>query len=137
VRRDGLFLGRPWQGTGLTHGSDPSDPVGYKKPPGRTRFKKGRSGNPNGRPRRLQPNGDGQVLFWALEWPVTIKVNGKKKCVTAREAIVEVMLREAAKGDLKAMDCIRRLAKAQGDHNGDLYAYFGNGGVPNFPKEKA
>ena len=31
---------------------EPKDEVGYGKPPKATRFKKGKSGNPSGRPRR-------------------------------------------------------------------------------------
>lgn len=32
-----------------------SDKVGYGRPPRKTRFKKGQSGNPRGRPRRMEP----------------------------------------------------------------------------------
>jgi hypothetical protein len=112
---------------------DQSDPVGYKKPPKHTRFQKGRSGNPNGRPLRSPLSNDmGQALLWALEQTVTIKVDGEKKRVTTREAIVDVMLREAARGEVKALTCIRSLAKAQGDNSGDLYVYAGDSGVPIF-----
>ena len=60
--------------------------VGYGKPPQHTRFKSGQSGNPRGRPsgsKNLKT-----LLSEALNEPVTITENGRRRKITKREAIV-------------------------------------------------
>jgi hypothetical protein len=44
----------------------------YRKPPLHTRFKKGQSGNPRGRPKKTLPG----LLVAALNEPVFVTVNG-------------------------------------------------------------
>lgn len=52
-----------------------SDAVGYKKPPKKSQFKKGKSGNPKGRPKR--PKTLEQAVFEAIHKPKTVIANGK------------------------------------------------------------
>src|SRR5260370_10634823 len=54
--------------------------VGYCNPPERTRFKKGRSGNPQGRPRGTFNMAT--VLERTLREKVVINENGKRKTIT-------------------------------------------------------
>src|SRR5438105_15886877 len=60
--------------------------VGYGKPPLHTRFQKGRSGNPNGRPRGRKNMST--LLSDALNGSVVVVENGRRKKITKREAIV-------------------------------------------------
>jgi hypothetical protein len=47
----------------------PETPVGFGNPPVHTRFRKGRSGNPGGRPKKKHFSGIGQALKQVLEEP--------------------------------------------------------------------
>jgi hypothetical protein len=80
---------------------DPLDQVGYAKPPKRTRFTKGVSGNPLGRPRG-RPN-LATVLQRILQEKVVINENGIRRTVSKLEAAVKQMVNKAASGDLPAM----------------------------------
>jgi len=57
--------------------------VGYKRPPLHTRFKKGQSANPRGRPRGSKNLST--LLDDALNEPVVITENGKSRRITKRQ----------------------------------------------------
>ena len=79
--------------------------VGYGKPPEETRFKKGQSGNPNGRPRK--PKSAHDVVQNLLNESVDIVVNGKRKKITHLEAAILQLRNDAVSG--KSIDRIRAL----------------------------
>ena len=75
--------------------------VGYGKPPRHSRFKKGQSGNPRGRPcgsKNLKT-----LLSEALNEPVTITENGRRRKITKREAIVRQVVDCSPTPDLRAV----------------------------------
>jgi len=74
--------------------------IGYKNPPKSTRFKKGQSGNPKGRPKGSK-NIDTLVLE-ELNAAMQIQEQGQVKTVQKKEAIIKVLLKKALSGDLKA-----------------------------------
>lgn len=79
---------------------EPGYEVGYGKPPKATRFSKGESGNPKGRPKgKLNI---ATVLARTLEEPVVINENGQRKTITKLEAVVKQLVNKAASGDLAA-----------------------------------
>lgn len=80
---------------------DPHYKVGFRKPPIHTRFKKGRSGNPKGRP--AGHRNMNSLITRALNRSVTITENGKRKRITKREAIVMQLVNRSASADLVAM----------------------------------
>lgn len=81
--------------------------VGYGKPPTGTQFKPGQSGNPKGRPKNQKSFN--AYLFKALDEPVEVNENGKRKQMTRREVAARQIAIKAMKGDLKAMTYIRSL----------------------------
>lgn len=75
--------------------------VGYGKPPMHSRFKKGVSGNPNGRPKGTR--NFVTVLLKTLREKVVINENGKRTVITKLEAAVKQLVNKAAAGDLVAV----------------------------------
>jgi len=78
--------------------------VGYGKPPLHTRFQKGRSGNPNGRPRGRKNMAT--LLSAALDASIIVVENGRRKKITKREAIVTQLVNKSASADLKATQIV-------------------------------
>ena len=83
----------------------------YRKPPLHTRFKKGQSGNPRGRPKKNLA----ALLAAALNEKVTATVDGKRKQVTKREAVITQLVNKSASAELRAtkmlIDMIRDIEK--------------------------
>jgi hypothetical protein len=74
--------------------------VGYGKPPRHTRFDPGRSGNPRGRPRGKKNLST--LLSDALDEPVIVVENGRRRTITKRGAIIKQLVNRSAQADLKA-----------------------------------
>lgn len=73
--------------------------VGYGRPPKHTRFKKGRSGNPKGRPKASKNMST--LLLEGLARPIPIKEDGKTRHVPFREAWVQKLLVSTLKGNVR------------------------------------
>jgi hypothetical protein len=83
----------------------------YRKPPVHTRFKKGQSGNPRGRPAKNLP----ALLAAALNEKVTVTENGKRRQVTKRGAVIAQLVNKSASAELRAtkmlIDMLRDIEK--------------------------
>ena len=75
--------------------------VGYGKPPRHTRFSKGQSGNPRGRPRGAKNLNT--PLLEVLSEQIIATANGRRRKITKRAAIVTQLVNRAATGDLPAI----------------------------------
>src|SRR2546423_2532478 len=91
--------------------------VGYGKPPRHTRFKKGQSGNPRGRP----SGSKNLATVWseALNEHVIVAENGGRRKITKRQAIITQLVNQSAKADWRATKILLdillvRLAEARG-----------------------
>jgi hypothetical protein len=95
------------------HGSpsgpaDPIERVGYCHPPQEHRFKKGASGNPNGRPRKKPADPGGPSSEWSNlvkkvgNRSLRVTENGHSQTMTSLEAILRVVEGKALKGDMNA-----------------------------------
>jgi Family of unknown function (DUF5681) len=90
--------------------------VGYGKPPLHTRFQKGQSGNPKGRPRG-QKNLSSLLNEVLNGWVIVVE-NGRRKRITKREAIITQLVNKSAAADLKATQMVVALlqeVEAQAD----------------------
>src|SRR6266403_5375464 len=93
--------------------SDAAHEVGYGKPPQASRFRKGRSGNPKGRPR-----GDENLLA-VFKRMVTKRIKMREgdrwRTITMADAIILQNVRAALQRDQIAMSNIIRLAEESGE----------------------
>jgi hypothetical protein len=82
--------------------------IGYGKPPAHSRFRKGRSGNPGGRPRgkRLAT-----LLREALSETAMIEINGRPRRVSRGQATVALLIDRAAEADPRWMKLLLDLVQ--------------------------
>lgn len=90
--------------------------VGYRKPPVRTRFKKGESGNPKGRPRGSKNMAT--LLDEELNARVPVSENGKRKTITMRKAISKQTVRKAASGNERFIKLLFELDRLKDGRDG-------------------
>jgi len=89
--------------------------VGYGKPPKKSRFKKGASGNPQGRPKgslNLRT-----IIQRALSAGVTVVRGEQATRVSALEAMVLALLKKSLSGDAKATKQLLELWDQHGEGN--------------------
>jgi Family of unknown function (DUF5681) len=107
----------------------------FQKPPVEHRFKKGQSGNPNGRPRkkRLAASGGGitdRLHAMALDEAtrlVTVREGDKVSKIPALQAVFRIMFRAASQGDTKAgrqiLDVIASAESGRADRASEILRY--------------
>lgn len=84
--------------------------VGYKKPPRHSRFRKGQSGNPNGRPkgtRNLRTLAEKE-----LNQRIVIREGGIERRISKGEALVKAQYNKAIKGDTRAAGFVHQVLSA-------------------------
>ena len=84
----------------MSDDDQPDYKVGYKKPPLHTRFQKGQSGNQRGRPRGSKNLST--LLTDALNEPVVVTEDGKKRKISKRELGVRQLVNKFAMAEAQA-----------------------------------
>ncbi len=87
--------------------------VGYGKPPRYTRFRKGHSGNPKGRPKGAQ--NWARLACQIFNEKIVIRENGERRTITKFEAALKQLMNKAASGDAAAIREVIRLRAAIAD----------------------
>src|ERR1700737_1128861 len=95
--------------------SDSGYKVGPGRPPLHTRFKKGQSGNAGGRNTKSLP----ALLSDALNETVVVTIDGRRRKLTKREAIVTQMVDKSASADLRATEMLIDMMKGVQHKAGD------------------
>ena len=113
--------------------------VGFGKPPERTRFRKGRSGNPAGRPKGALDLGT--LLEKALAEKVAVKdASGRRREISKLEAALTQLVNKAAGADLRAIRLLvdldrRQRADRAADGGGRGEGIPATPGVPGLPMD--
>ncbi len=76
--------------------------VGFGKPPRETRFKKGQTGNPKGRPRGSKDRTFQEIVERELNSKITVKIGARQQKITISEAMTKAQIQQALKGDHKS-----------------------------------
>ena len=76
-------------------------PIGYKNPPVQSRFQKGQSGNPRGRPKKVPDFMEDAAEI--LGGTVTGQAKGKSITLPITQAMFRAICRQALKGDNQAL----------------------------------
>ena len=95
--------------------SDSDYKVGPGRPPLHTRFQKGQSGNPGGRSTKSLA----ALLAGALNETVVVTIDGRRRKITKREAIVTQMVDKSASADLRATKMLIDMMKDVEEKAGD------------------
>ncbi len=86
--------------------------IGYRRPPPSGQFKKGASGNPNGRPKGSK--NFFTLLEQELNQKVVVNEGGRRKSVTRMQAMVMRLVSAALQGDPKAVAALIDLLRRNG-----------------------
>ena len=92
--------------------------VGYRKPPPGTRFRKGQSGNPGGKPKgsRNKPRSYaerlGLLMLEEAYRPVTVNEDGAEVTMPVAQAVFRSLAAAAAKGEARAQAMFLKLVSA-------------------------
>ncbi len=78
--------------------------VGFRRPPKEHQFKPNQTGNPKGRPRGSK--NQKTILNRELGRRVTVKIDGRRVKLTAREIMIRQIVEKAMKGDLRAVEFV-------------------------------
>ena len=86
--------------------------VGYGKPPRHSRFRQGQSGNPKGRPKGSRNMA--ALLEEALDEPVLVNEQGRRRRIAMREAIAKQLVNKAAGGDARSLQLLFATMRGSG-----------------------
>jgi hypothetical protein len=95
--------------------------VGYGKPPKRSRFKKGVTANPKGRPKR-KALAAGEIINNVLNAPAEYRERGRTKKAARLELTLKTHVQRALNGDVRSAEILLKL-RAHAQRFGDTLVH--------------
>lgn len=83
---------------------DHDQEVGYRRPPKRTQFRKGQSGNPRGRPKIV--TSFKSDLAAELQEKLILTESGRERKITKQRAFIKTLTAAAIKKDIRAVNAL-------------------------------
>jgi Family of unknown function (DUF5681) len=111
----------------------PDYEIGYRKPPKKTRFKPGVSGNPKGRP-KCGPSTMAKIIHNVMNAPIEYREKGRIKAASRHELSIKILVERAVKGDIAAAEHLLRV-RAHGEVGSDRLRICD--WLPDFPGQTA
>ncbi|MBO6514869.1 MAG: hypothetical protein JJ974_12980, partial [Phycisphaerales bacterium] len=102
---------------------DQKEGIGYGNPPRHSRFQKGQSGNPKGRPKGSR--NISKLVERALRKPITITEAGERRTLSRAEAIATRLISDALSGKHQAQKLVIEMDRDRENrqqHNKDIEA---------------
>ena len=94
--------------------------LGHRRPPPHTRFKKGQSGNPRGRPKNATTfKAD---LAAELKEKLSLTENGRTRKITKQRAFIKTLTEAAIKRDIRAVNALLACMRLFGVGNDEAVA---------------
>jgi hypothetical protein len=95
-----------------------SNNSGRRNPPKHSRFKKGVSGNPRGRPKRRKGQLVSHIISKVQNTSTTYREGGRTKRASRLELVVKSLVNGALEGDVKSADLLFKLRAVAENNNG-------------------
>ena len=116
------------------HADDDHYDVGFAKPPKRTQFKPGVSGNPKGRPKWKDRGMLTEMIGTELYRPVRISQNGETQSLPALQVALRRLVRMGAEGNTKSVESMLKIAL---DHSETMVEFENDRIIKMTPDERA
>ena len=108
---------------------------GRRNPPKHSRFKKGVSGNPRGRPpKRRKRQLVGEIASEVQNAPTAYREGGRTKRASRLELALKKLVNSALEGDVKSADLLFKLrAIAENNDGARIEKFIAEDWIPDFP----
>jgi hypothetical protein len=106
-----------------------------RNPPEHSRFKKGVSGNPKGRPPKVRKRQlVGEIVSEVQNTSTAYREGGRTKLASRLELVLKKLVNSALEGDARsAADLFAHRAQAQNNSEARIEKFIAEGWIPDFP----
>jgi hypothetical protein len=106
-----------------------------RNPPEHSRFKKGVSGNPKGRPPKVRKRQlVGEIVSEVQNTPTAYREGGRTKLASRLELVLKKLVNSALEGDARsAADLFAHRAQAENNNGARIEKFIAEGWIPDFP----
>ncbi len=86
-----------------------SNNIGYRRPPAHSQFKKGKSGNPAGRPKQIKITNPSHLFIEILSKPISVSIDNKTQTITTLQGLLLSWVKQSMAGRSGATKAVMEL----------------------------